>query len=68
MLTQTFASPITQNILKKFIKQFPYIRHVTYDAISYAALDVFENIYGVRALADYDFSKAQTMFQLLLIF
>ena len=62
MLTQTFASPTTQSILKKFIKQFPNIRHVTYDAISSsAALDAFENIYGVRALADYDFSKADTI-------
>ncbi len=62
ILTQTFASPTTQSILNKFIKQFPNIRHVTYDAISSsAALDAFENIYGVRALADYDFSKAETI-------
>ena len=62
LLTQTFASPTTNHIVGKFIKQFPNVRHVTYDAISSsAALDAFENIFGVRALADYDFSKAETI-------
>ena len=62
LLTQTFASPTTHHILGKFIKQFKNINHVTYDAISdSAALDAFEKIYGVRALADYDFSNAETI-------
>ena len=62
LLTQTFASPTTQNIIKKFITQFPNVRHVVYDTISFShALDAFKNVYGVRALADYDFSKAETI-------
>ena len=62
LLTQTFASPTTQLIIDKFIAQFPNVSHVTYDAISASpALDAFENIYGIRALADYNFSKAETI-------
>ena len=62
LLTQTFASPTTQKIINKFIEQFPNVSHVVYDTISCShALDAYENIYGVRALADYDFSKAETI-------
>ena len=62
LLTQTFASPTTQSIIDDFIAQFPNVKHVVYDTISAShALDAFENIYGVRALADYDFSKAKTI-------
>ena len=62
LLTQTFASPTTQNIIEKFIARYPNISHVVYDTISFsAALDAFEKVYGVRALADYDFSKAETI-------
>ena len=62
LLTQTFASPTTQSIIEKFIAQFPNLSHVVYDTLSSSsALDAFENVYGVRALADYDFSKAETI-------
>ena len=62
LLTQTFASPTTQLIIDKFIAEFPNVSHVTYDVLSVStALDAFEKIYGVRALADYDFSKAETI-------
>ena len=62
LLTQTYASPTTQVIIGKFIDQYPNISHVVYDTLpSSQALDAFENIYGVRALADYDFSKAETI-------
>jgi MoCo/4Fe-4S cofactor protein with predicted Tat translocation signal len=62
LLTQTFASPTTQSIIDDFLVQFPNVKHVVYDTLSAShALDAFENIYGVRALADYDFSKAKTI-------
>ena len=62
LLTQTFASPTTQSIIEKFIAQFPNVSHVVYDTLSSSsALDAFENVYGTRALADYDFSKAETI-------
>ena len=62
LLTQTLASPTTQNIIQKFIAEFPNVTHFVYDTLSDShALDAFENIYGLRALADYDFSKAETI-------
>ena len=62
LLTQTFASPTTQAIIDNFIAQFPNVKHLAYDTISSsAALQAFKNIYGTNALADYDFSKAETI-------
>jgi molybdopterin-containing oxidoreductase family iron-sulfur binding subunit len=62
LLTQTFASPTTQAIIDNFIVQFPNVKHLAYDTISSsAALQAFKNIYGTNALADYDFSKAETI-------
>ena len=62
ILTQTFASPTTSKIVADFIAAYPNVKHVTYDSVSEsAALDAFETAYGVRALADYDFSKADAI-------
>ena len=62
ILTQTFASPTTSKIVADFITAYPNVKHVTYDSFSEsAALDAFETAYGVRALADYDFSKADAI-------
>ena len=62
LLTQTFASPTTQDLINKLINKYSNIKHVVYDTISESfALDAFENIYGIRGLADYNFSKAETI-------
>ena len=62
ILTQTFASPTTSKIVADFIAAYPNVKHVTYDSVSEsAALDAFETAYGVRALVDYDFSKADAI-------
>jgi len=62
LLTQTFASPTTQELINKLIAKYSNIKHVVYDTISESyALDAYENIYGTRGLADYDFSKADTI-------
>ena len=62
ILTQTFASPTTSKIVSDFIAAYPNVKQVTYDSVSEsAALDAFEAAYGVRALADYDFSKADAI-------
>ena len=62
MITPTLASPTTDKIIKDFIQEFPNVRHVVYDSISSNfALNAYEKHYGVRALADYDFSKAKTI-------
>ncbi|WP_299532310.1 TAT-variant-translocated molybdopterin oxidoreductase [Ulvibacterium sp.] len=59
LLTQTYASPSTSRLLEEFKEMYGDVDHVAYDAISEdAALTAFENRYGERALADYDFSKA----------
>src|SRR5690606_21597882 len=60
LLTQTYASPSTTKLIAEFSEKFGNVKHVVYDAISEdAALDAFESTYGKRALADYDFSKAE---------
>ena len=62
LLTQTFASPSTSKLISEFKEKYGNVRHVVYDAISEsAALDAYQNIYGERGLANYDFSKAGTI-------
>jgi molybdopterin-containing oxidoreductase family iron-sulfur binding subunit len=62
LLTQTFASPSTSQLISEFKTKFGNVRHVIYDAISEtAALDAFQNKYGQRALVNYDFTKASTI-------
>ena len=62
LLTQTFASPSTSKLIKKFTSKYPNISHVTYDTVSSSeALDAFQSKYGIRALADFDFSKAEVI-------
>ena len=61
-LTQTFASPSTKRLISAFSEKFPNTKHIQYDAISEdAALGAFELQYGSRALADYDFGKADVI-------
>lgn len=60
LLTQTYASPSTARLIAEFKDAFGTVDHVVYDAISEdAALTAFEAKYGQRALADYDFGKAE---------
>ncbi|PIX10224.1 MAG: quinol:cytochrome C oxidoreductase, partial [Flavobacteriaceae bacterium CG_4_8_14_3_um_filter_34_10] len=60
LLTQTFASPSTAKLIKEFTSKYTNLRHVIYDTVSSSeALDAFQNKYGMRGLADYDFSKAE---------
>ena len=59
LLTQTFASPSTEKLIAEFTAKYTNASHITYDAVGEQyALDAFEQKFGVRALADYDFSKA----------
>ncbi|GLB50693.1 TAT-variant-translocated molybdopterin oxidoreductase [Neptunitalea lumnitzerae] len=61
-LTQTFASPSTSKLISEFSDSVGGVKHVVYDAISEdAALDAFEAKYGERAMADYDFEKADVI-------
>ncbi|MEM9678693.1 MAG: TAT-variant-translocated molybdopterin oxidoreductase [Bacteroidota bacterium] len=62
LLTQTFASPSTKNLIADFKETYGNVRHVVYDAVSESsALDAFQAKYGQRALANYDFTKAMTI-------
>ncbi|NNM22326.1 MAG: TAT-variant-translocated molybdopterin oxidoreductase, partial [Flavobacteriaceae bacterium] len=62
LLTQTFASPSTSKLISEFQAKYPNVRHVVYDTVSSSeALDAFQNKYNTRALADYDFSKAEVI-------
>ena len=46
LLTQTFASPTTKELISKFISEHPNITHVVYDTISEShALNAYENIF-----------------------
>lgn len=57
VLTGTLASPSTYHLIKNI-----NFEHIEYDAISDAgALDAFEEMYGLRALPDYDFSDAKVI-------
>ena len=62
LLTQTFASPSTSQLISEFKEAYGNVRHVVYDAISEsAALDAYQSKYGERALPHYDFSKANVI-------
>ena len=59
LITPSFASPTTAQIISDFQAKFPNVTHYAYDAVSEtAALNAFEQAHGKRALPSYDFSKA----------
>jgi len=59
LLTQSYASPSMAKLAASFASVYNNVNHVVYDAIAEdAALNAFEAAYGERALADYDFEKA----------
>lgn len=62
VLTGTTASPSTDKLIAEFGAKYPGFKHVVYDAVSSSeALDAFQTVYGERALADYDFGKADVI-------
>ena len=59
ILSGTNASPSYKALIARLQESYPAVEHLAYDAISSGtAVDAFEQMYGERALADYDFSKA----------
>lgn len=62
LLTQTFASPSTQQLIKEFSEKYTNVEHVVYDSVSETtALDAFESKYGLRALPNYDLTNAESI-------
>lgn len=61
-LTSTCASPSTKKIIQKLKEKYTTLETVVYDSISETpALDAFEEMYGERALPDYDLEKAEVI-------
>src|SRR5699024_8394488 len=61
LLTQTFASPTTDKIIKEFSEKYN-ARHIVYDTVSEdASLNAFKAKYGRRALPSYNFADAKTI-------
>lgn len=62
LLTNSMASPSTDKLIEEFKQAYPTAKQVIYDAVSHdAALNAYEQAYGKRALADYDFGKADVI-------
>ena len=62
VLTNTMASPSTDALIASLVAKYPTTKHVVYDAVSESnTLDAFQAVYGVRAMANYDFSKADVI-------
>jgi molybdopterin-containing oxidoreductase family iron-sulfur binding subunit len=62
VLTNTMASPSTDALIASLVAKYPTTKHVVYDAVSESnTLDAFQSVYGVRGMANYDFSKANVI-------
>ena len=62
LLTGTMASPSTDKIIGEFIKAYPNVKHVVYDAVSeFGAVEAFNEVYGTRALPSYKLGEAKTI-------
>ncbi|NOR28771.1 MAG: 4Fe-4S dicluster domain-containing protein, partial [Lutibacter sp.] len=62
LLTGTCASPSTRKLVNKLNETYGKVNHVVYDAVSEsAALDAFNEMYGTRALPDYNLEKADVI-------
>ncbi|WP_139957611.1 TAT-variant-translocated molybdopterin oxidoreductase [Flavicella sediminum] len=62
VLTGTLASPSTEKLIANFAAANGNVQHVQYDALSESAtLDAFQEVYGTRALPNYDFSDASVI-------
>ena len=62
LLTGSLASPSSKKAIEDFKSTYGNVSHVVYDALSdSAALDAFEESYGVRALPTYNFEKASAI-------
>ena len=57
-----YGKSFTDKLIADLTTKYGNVKHVIYDAVSESnALDAFQSVYGFRALANYDFSKADTI-------
>ena len=62
VLSHTLASPSTYRLIEGLKEKYSTLKLVEYDAVSEeATLNAFEKKYSKRAMADYDFSKAEVI-------
>lgn len=62
LLTETIISPSTKKAIEEFSTAFGTLKHVTFDSLSASGiLDANEESFGVRALADFHFDKAEVV-------
>lgn len=60
VLSGTTASPTSNKIIADFAQAFGNVQHIVYDALSEsAALEAFDEMYGERALPNYQFENAE---------
>ena len=61
-LSGSCASPSTKRLIEQFKEKYGDVRHVIYDSVSETgALDAFEEMYGKRALPEYNLEKASVI-------
>ncbi len=59
ILSNTIISPTALAAIEEFKVAYPSTQHIQYDAVSYAGLlDAMEEDFGMRAIPDYHFDKA----------
>ncbi len=62
LLTSTVISPSTKAVVAEFTAKYPKAKHVTYDAVSYSALNAAnKNVFGKSVVSSYNFNKAKTI-------
>jgi molybdopterin-containing oxidoreductase family iron-sulfur binding subunit len=62
ILTSSIISPSTKAVVAEFTAKYPKAKHVTYDAVSYSALNAAnKNVFGKNVVSSYNFSKAKTI-------
>jgi len=62
LVTNTIISPSTQMIINSFAERFVNVKHIQYDAVSYASMRAANMAsFGKAAIPSYDFSKADTI-------
>jgi len=60
LLTGSIISPSIKRAISELVQNNPQVKHVVYDAVSYSAmLSANATMFGVSALPNYDFSKAE---------
>ena len=62
ILTSTITSPSLNGLIADFVAKYPTAKHVTYDAVSYAAIRKANmQTFGASVIPSYDFSKANVI-------